>query len=187
MVKYKFVKDSTVRQFGVRRVSLLESRQCPTCGEIFKPHTKETKYCGGECYFEMKRRRGDRVLWTDDMRKELSQRYTGRGNPMYGKDSWSKDKKRPEITGEKHPNWKGGFYISKDGYKMYSNGVLSKKTEQDLVMEKHLDRKLNRNEVVHHINENRLDNRIENLQLLTRAEHINLHRDALKKGKHGRH
>lgn len=34
--------------------------------------------------------------------------------------------------------------------------------------------------VVHHINKNPLDDRIENLQILTRAEHINIHRNDLK-------
>ena len=35
--------------------------------------------------------------------------------------------------------------------------------------------------VVHHINKNCLDDRIENLQILTRAEHINIHREDWKK------
>ena len=43
-------------------------------------------------------------------------------------------------------------------------------------MEEFLGRKLNKNECVHHINENKLDNNIENLQLLTRGEHSSLHR-----------
>jgi len=43
------------------------------------------------------------------------------------------------------------------------------------VMQEHLGRKLTRNEVVHHINDRPRDNRIENLQLMSRAEHAQLH------------
>ena len=42
------------------------------------------------------------------------------------------------------------------------------------VMEQYLGRKLCFNEVVHHINEIKSDNRIENLQVMTRAEHSRL-------------
>ena len=45
-----------------------------------------------------------------------------------------------------------------------------------VIMEKHIGRKLTNEEEVHHINKNPLDNRIENLQLLTRTEHIELHK-----------
>jgi hypothetical protein len=47
--------------------------------------------------------------------------------------------------------------------------------EHRLVMEKHLGRFLDREEVVHHINEDGKDNRIENLQLLSDSVHKSYH------------
>lgn len=43
-------------------------------------------------------------------------------------------------------------------------------------MEQHLGRKLRKDEQVHHINENPLDNRIENLTVLSPKEHMSLHK-----------
>lgn len=51
--------------------------------------------------------------------------------------------------------------------------------EHVLIMEKHIGRYLKDGEVVHHIDCNRLNNSIENLQLMTQSEHCALHQ-ALK-------
>jgi hypothetical protein len=53
------------------------------------------------------------------------------------------------------------------------NGV--KRDEHRVIMEKHIGRKLGRDEIVHHLNGDKRDNRLDNLQIVTRAEHGRMH------------
>lgn len=93
------------------------------------------------------------------------------------------DGARPRPTGHAHPNWKGGRYTDAAGYTRvwleptdpYRCMALKEGhvLEHRLVMARNLGRPLARHETVHHINGDRTDNRIENLQL--------------RQGKHGKH
>lgn len=53
--------------------------------------------------------------------------------------------------------------------------------EHRVVMENHLERLLNADEIVHHRNGNRRDNRLENLEVTTNSEHVRHH--GLAKGR----
>lgn len=53
--------------------------------------------------------------------------------------------------------------------------------EHRLVIEKHLGRYLSTNEVVHHIDGNKSNNSLENLQLMTNEEHSRFHNKLRRK------
>ena len=50
-----------------------------------------------------------------------------------------------------------------------------------LVMEEHIGRSLSTFEIVHHIDNNKYNNRIDNLKIISREEHTSLHHTGLKK------
>lgn len=85
------------------------------------------------------------------------------------------------------------MFVIKENYmnKQYTTKQFNKTQHREhrLLMENYLGRKLSSSELVHHINFNRFDNRIENLQIVSRSEHKKLHdniglKTRFKKGKY---
>ena len=70
------------------------------------------------------------------------------------------------------------IYRCKDGrMRVYIKGSQKVISYPKYVMEKYLGRKLKDNEQVHHKDGNPLNNDIDNLEVLTFEEHLNVHAD----------
>lgn len=72
--------------------------------------------------------------------------------------------------GEASSSWTGGRWKDKNGYIMVNNGS-GYELEHRFIMAKHLGRGLFPWEYVHHLNAIKDDNRIENLQVVTKKIH----------------
>ena len=145
---------------------------CLQCGNPFRPksHTslKKAKFCNGICYgrwraanpeiqehLKMIASKG-KAGWTEDSQASYQQKMSGVNNPAW---------KGGVMMNRHHGNYKGAIYVQcptaflsmarKDGYVI----------QHRLMVAQAIGRPLLRTEVVHHINHNSLDNRIENLQL----------------------
>jgi len=106
-----------------------------------------------------------------------------KGNTFFKGRKHSTEAKRKISESQKGSNnscWKGGRIISL-GYISILNpdhpfcDINGRINEERLIMEFYLGRFLIKDEVVHHKNGNRSDNRIENLQVMTRKEHRRFH------------
>jgi hypothetical protein len=131
--------------------------------------------------------------YSEDRNKKISLAHKGKKCPWLignthgfkkGNVPWNKGLKG-FMKGDKNGTWKGGKIYNGTGYvwilcenhpvTSFGNYVF----EHRLVMEKRIGRYLKPEEIVHHINGIRDDNRIENLKLTTRRAHPSMH---IKKG-----
>jgi hypothetical protein len=107
------------------------------------------------------------------------------GEKAKGRIPYNKGKKYPERCREKSATWKGGRYMSSDGYWMVyygkrdyktESGWLAYKKEHIVVIEEKIGRKVERGEVVHHIDGDKLNNSPDNLHLYpSHVEHRDCH------------
>ena len=109
---------------------------------------------------------------SEETKKKISKAHTGKKLSPEHKKKVVAALSKYWVKGEKHHSWKGGHINY--GYKIIQVNGKSVR-EHRHIMEKHLGRKLGPKEHIHHFNGDRLDNRLENLTILTNKEHAMLH------------
>lgn len=142
--------------------------KCLYCGKEFKiyPYRKnDAKYCSYECYHKATR------LNLDTVCKNCGNTFRKRSRKdtqKFCSVECVREYKRKQPKTAK---------ASKDGYKRIWQTDGKGIKEHIYIMEKLIGRKLQKNECVHHIDGNRANNDISNLQLMTISEHSKLHRE----------
>lgn len=114
---------------------------------------------------------------------ELIPRKNSRGDlAKYKHGHFWRNRKKDYMTGNKHPNWKGGRISDGHGYVFLYMPDHPRSTKQGYIrehiyiLEQKLGRPIKKDEIPHHINGIKDDNRPENLTVLkTHREHMIIH------------
>lgn len=155
--------------------------KCQVCGaETLSYPCRPRRFCSKSC--------ARTAANLTDSNPSFHRDISGANNPMYGKPGMVGEAnpmfgKRKELA----PRWKGGRKIRKDGYVLvvvpddHPHPCYTKKSgtkyllEHRWLMEQHLGRYLEPEEVVHHKDENPFNNALTNLQLFgSQADHISI-------------
>jgi hypothetical protein len=91
-------------------------------------------------------------------------------------------KKRSDMAGEKHPLWKG-FHLDKDGYKLLylPDHPLANKNGYVREHRANVIEAIPNEFIVHHKDGNKRNNDPDNLEVLSRSEHMRLHNQERKR------
>jgi len=172
-----------------------ETREKMSQSQRGKHHSKETRKKIGES------NRGKRL--SEEQRRRISEARKGEKNPLYGKHHTEETRKKiskahigkhhteetrkkiSEVvkgrTGILSHSWKGGLSRERDGRISLYRPDHPRAKNGKYVLRSHLVWEVHHGLlpegfIIHHRNGDYLDDRIENLECITQADHIRLHR-----------
>lgn len=131
--------------------------------------------------------KGHKLKHTEETKRKISLSKKGKPRSEETKRKISKSKKG-KYLGADSGNWRGGKCVLKGGYVFiykpnHPNCTKDKYVlEHRLIMENKIGRYLTKDEIVHHINHNPSDNKIENLMLMSKYEHNKKHHTGTRFG-----
>lgn len=176
--KYCSKKCSANKMWETREKAKKTKIICLNCKKEFELMSCETRvklnmvhYCSLKCRDEA-RKKGKNVKCKNCGKKFYTTRNEYCSKKCSGEYNSKNYKHKLYMENEYLVGYEKG-YNKKGNYKVHRK-----------IMEDYLGRRLNKNEVVHHIDGNKTNNDINNLQVMTRAEHSKYHRlKEIKEGK----
>ena len=161
---------------------------CLACGKDFhSPPSRVGKFCSNKCRYSIPKSKETREKLSRALKKHFKENGSHHKGKKRSKETIERiiKSKIGKYKGPKSGAWQGGKWTTKTGRTYIympdhpccnSRGYV---IAHRLVMEKVLGRYLSSDEIVHHKDENPLNNHFTNLEVMTKAEHMRHH--ALKR------
>jgi hypothetical protein len=139
----------------------------------------------------IKRSRSLKLYWMNHKDEAVARASSRKGKPLSESQKIKISNNHADVSLEKNPRWNGGKRTTKFGYILIKkrdhpycdkNGYVS---EHRLVVENAFKMTLLPMAVIHHKNGVKTDNRLENLEILTKSEHMKVHSSRRERNKQG--
>jgi len=178
---------------------------CGLCGIKYASYNHQSKYCSIKCRGISQQKTVNepeivQLYYLGYTQNEVARMMNTTQKIIFNVLKRNGIKSRPAIKRnqlrENNSSWKGGIAFDEKGYKLIkccdhprARGEGNYIPEHILIIEAHLNKELvwkgpghPESEIVHHLNGNKQDNRIENLKVVSFIQHMEIHNKLRKEG-----